>query len=64
MQDKAAFAKFQANVRAIAAANLRNPKYFQALNQYRCGVRVCGCARVRGEHSLCVCVCVFVRVCV
>ncbi|KAI3435022.1 hypothetical protein D9Q98_003074 [Chlorella vulgaris] len=32
--DKKAFAKFSANVKALAAANLKNPNYFQALNQY------------------------------
>ncbi|PSC74223.1 senescence-specific cysteine protease SAG39-like isoform A [Micractinium conductrix] len=32
--DKAAFKKFSENVRALAAANLKNPKYFRALNQY------------------------------
>ena len=34
MQDKAAFAKFQANVKIIADANTKNPKYFSALNRY------------------------------
>jgi hypothetical protein len=42
VQDKAAFLKFQANVKQIAAANLANPKFFQAfpLTAAR-GMRAC-----------------------
>jgi hypothetical protein len=33
LQDKQAFAKFTANVKAIAKANLKNPNYFQVFLQ-------------------------------